>query len=232
MHISSVPLNKLLLKYKVSLTFWTISMLSLVSPLILSYLPDQRKDLELMRCGTKLRELLQRHWMDLENHGKRTQEMVLSMDQRLMSRYSMLLRDITNVVPSNLISTCQSGSTSSIRLTKMLKKMKRNRSLKPKSSQLMNMTIMPIPGRSSPSRRALQDQSWSTELSWDQLRDSWLFWLSILLENGHSSSHQDKFLFAQLDPSSNLTVRRSINIFTQKVTIVNSILHRSSCQTE
>jgi len=157
---------------------------------------------------------------------------VLSMDQRLMSKYLMLLRDITSAVPSNLISTYQSGSTSSIRLTKMLMKMKKSRSLKPKSSQLMSTTIMPTPGRSSLSRRALLDQSWFTELFWDQLRDSWLFWSSILLENGHSSSHQDKFSFAQLDQSSNHTVRRSINIFTQRVTIANSILHRSNFQTE
>jgi len=52
-------------------------------------------------------------------------------------------------------------------------------------------------GSSNMSNQATKDQSWSTELFSDLLKDLWLSLSSTPVVNGHSSSHQDKQSFAQ-----------------------------------
>jgi hypothetical protein len=68
-------------------------------------------------------------------------------------------------------------------------------------------------GLSNTSNQATKDQSWSTELFSDLLKDSWLSLLSTPVVNGHSSSHQDKQSFAQSLRSICLTAGVFIFIF-------------------
>jgi len=88
------------------------------------------------------------------------------------------------------------------------------------------------PGVNKELRKGSLDQLLSTEPFWDLLKDSWQFWLNILLVNGHFSFHQDKCLSAQLAPNINHIAKRFTNISINKDITASLIFPKRPFQTE